>query len=299
MVEVYAFLAAFSVQILAMSVLYPVWFVRRVRAQATSALGERVARLYPGVDLALARERFLARYRVLNAGIAAFGLVLLGWFFSYLRSPNWDDDDVARLVGGFFIVQLLPLCLVGLFGVMGSRAIRGALLEAKRKAILQRRGLFDFVSPAVVLVAVLGYLLFVASAIYLRYDPSGFADSLKPWQGNGLIGALTLVYVANAIVMYAMLYGKKDPLQTNAGRVHTIGAAVKTGVYSCIACVVFMSLFLALKLMELQTWKPFVLSVYLVITALLCSLGLIAPPQSPEDGEPGPDSENCKPAHMS
>ena len=39
MIEAYAFLAAFPVQILAMSVLYPAWFVRRARAQAASIPG--------------------------------------------------------------------------------------------------------------------------------------------------------------------------------------------------------------------------------------------------------------------
>ena len=36
MIEAYAFLAVFPVQILAMSVLYPAWFIRYSRRQAAS-----------------------------------------------------------------------------------------------------------------------------------------------------------------------------------------------------------------------------------------------------------------------
>ena len=58
MIEAYAFLAAFTVQILAMSVLYPAWFISYVRVQATSFPAERFAQLYPGVDLSHAQSAF-------------------------------------------------------------------------------------------------------------------------------------------------------------------------------------------------------------------------------------------------
>ena len=52
------------------------------------------------------------------------------------------------------------------------------MLEGKRKAVLQRRGLFEFVSPLVVVLAVLIYFLFVAYMVYLARNPnSGFDDS--------------------------------------------------------------------------------------------------------------------------
>ena len=53
-----------------------------------------------------------------------------------------------------------------------------SLPEGKRKAILQRRGLFDFVSPFIVFLAVLSYFLFAAFVIYIRQHPfPGFPAS--------------------------------------------------------------------------------------------------------------------------
>lgn len=278
MIEAYAFLAVFTVQILAMSVLYPAGFIRYWRAQVTSIPAERLAQLYPGVDLSLAQERFVAQYRALHTGIVVLGLLLLGWLFNYMRRPDWDDGPVEALVSVYFMVQALPMGLVAWLGVKFNRTHKHSLLEGKRKAILQRRGLFDFVSPFVVFLAVLGYFLFAGFVIYIRQQPfPGFAGALVS------IGCVTLVYALNAFCVYKTLYGKKpNPFETHARRVHTIGLVVKSSVYSCIACVVFLSLNFTLVLLDLQRWEPFALSVFFVIVALLSLMGMIPRPGEPE-----------------
>jgi hypothetical protein len=278
MIEAYAFLAAFTAQILVVSVLYPAWFIRYVRVQTTRFPAERFAQLYPGVDLSLVRERFLTRFRALTTGVAVLGLLLLGWLFSYTRRPDWDDGPVELLVTVYFMAaQMLPIFLAVWLGVRFHKEHKRALPEGKRTATLQRRGLFDFVSPFIVFVAVLSYFLFAAFVIYIRQHPfSGFAGLIN-------IGAITLVYALNAFVVYMMLYGRnRNPLETHAGRLHTIGLTVKSSVYSCIVIVVYLSLNFSLGLLDLQRWEPFALSIFFVITALLASMGLTAPPRRPE-----------------
>ena len=117
------------------------------------------------------------------------------------------------------------------------------MLEGKRKAVLQRRGLFDFVSPFAVFVAVAIYFLFVAYMLYIAQNPNvGMGDSFIS------IGAVTLVYALSAFQVYKMLYGKKlNPLETHAGHVHMISLAVKSAAYGCIVCVVFLSLIFTLE----------------------------------------------------
>jgi hypothetical protein len=278
MIEAYAFLAMFVIQILAMSGMYPAWFIRYMRRQAASVPAERLAQLYPGVDVGLAQERFVIRYRAVNIGIAMLGLLLLGWLFNYMQRPDWTDGPVEVLVAGYFLVQALPLGFIAWFLIRFNSVHKPAMLESKRKAVLQRRGLFDFVSPFVVFLAVLSYFLFVVFVIYiLRHPFSGFAGLVN-------IGVITLVYVLEGSVVYAVLYGKKpNPFETHAGRLRTIGLVVKSSVYSCIACVAFISLNFTLVLLDLQRWEPFSLSVFLVITTMLSIMGLMAPPRSPED----------------
>jgi hypothetical protein len=213
------------------------------------------------------------------------GLLLLGWLFSYMRRPDWDDGPVEALVSVYFMVQfLLPLSLVVWLGVRFKKVHKRSLLGRKRKAILQRRGLFDFVSPFIVFLAVLFYFLFVAFVIYIQRDPfPGFAGYLT-------LGIVTLGFAVQAFVVYAVLYGKKsNPFETHAGRAHTIGLTVKSCIYSCIACVVFLSLNFTLVLLDLQRWEPFALSVFLVACALLSSMGLLAPPRATETDGLGSD----------
>jgi hypothetical protein len=279
MIEAYAFLAVFPVQILAMSVLYPAWFIRYSRRQAASIPPERLAQLYPGVDLDLARERFLTRYRTLNAVIAVLGLLLLGWLFTYLQRPDWDDGPVLiMLVTAYFLIQaVLPMGVLVWHGVTFNRAHKRSVVESKRRADLHRRRLFDFISPFVVGLAIASYLLFAALVLYLQ-PFAGLAGLVS-------LGAVSLVYALNAFVVYMTLYGKKpNPFETHERRAHTIGLVVKSSIYSCLACVVFLALNLSLALLELQRWEPFALSVFFVITALLSLMGMIAPPREPEAG---------------
>jgi hypothetical protein len=278
MIETYAFIGVFALQILAMSVLYPAWFIGYSRRQAASIPAERLASLYPDIDVTGARERFLRRYRALNTDIAVVGLLLLVWAFSYLQRPDSDIGPVEVGVGVYFLVQaLLPLGLVVWRGVRFNRMRKGPLLEGKRKAVLQRRGLFDFVPPAVVYLAILGYILFVAFVISIRLQPhAGFSGLVD-------IGVITVNYAIQASVVYAVLYGKKsNPFETHTGRMRTIGLIVKSSVYSCIACVVFFSLNLTLGLFELHRWEPFALSTFFVVIALLSLMGLTASPRRTE-----------------
>jgi hypothetical protein len=281
MFEMYAFFAAFTAQVLALSVLCPARLIRSTRARMTSYPAERFPQLYPHGSSVI--DRTLTVYRALNTGVAALGLLLLGWLFSYMRRPDWDDGPVEALVSVYFGVQVLPLCLAGWTAARFNKVLRRSLAEEKRKASLQRRGLFDFISPPIVFLAALSYFLFVAFVIYIQRDPfPGFAGSLVN------IGCITLLYALMAFCVYVTLYGKKsNPLETHADRMRTIGLAVKGCVYSCIACVAFLSLNFTLVLQDLQRWEPFALSVSLVTCALLCFMCLQPPRRQPGADGPG------------
>jgi hypothetical protein len=278
MIAGYAFLAAFTLQILVVSVLLPAWFIKYVRVQATRLPAERLAQLYPGVDLRSFQERFLTQYRALIAGLAVFGLLLLGWLFSYVRRPDWDDGQAAVVVTVHFLAaHMLPFVFLAWTGVRFNKKHKRSVPEGKRTAVLQRRGLFDFVSPLAVFLAVLSYFLFVALLVYIQQYPfPGFAGLIT-------FGGVTLVYAVNAATVYWMLYGRKNnPFETHAGRLHTIGLAVKSSVYSCIVIVVYLSLNFSLRLLDLQRWEPFSLSMFFVICALVASMGYAAPLRKPE-----------------
>lgn len=288
MIEAYAFIAMFTVQILSISVLLPTFFVKYVRRQATRYPGdiERFAQFYPGVDLSVAREHFLIRFRATNIVIAVLGLSLLGWLNNYMQRPNWDEGVVVAAVCAYSVIGWLPLCLTAWFGArFKAKVLEHSSPDARRRATLHRRGLLDFVSPFVVALAALGYLLFAAYAIYAEQHASNF-PGFKPWLGFALLATLTLTYALSALVVYKTLYGKKiNPIETRPGHLRTISRSVKSSVYSCAAGSAFFLILFTLMLLDLDRWQPFALSASLVTSAFIALMGMtVRPRESDADG---------------
>ena len=252
MIEVYLFLAAFPVQILAMSVLYPLGFSRLIRASLAKASTEKLAELYPGVDVLQAHERFLTRYRVANAIVTVIGAALLGWFMNYMQQPGWDEGRVGGLLTAYFVLQSLPIAMTAWFMTRFDRLHKRSAVDSRRKAVLQRRGPFDFVPPYVFLLAILSYLLFVAFNFYVARHPfPGYAGPLVN------IGIVTLMFATFAGVMYWFLYARKpDPLQTHEDRMRMLRMLMNTYAWMCILIPVFLSFGFARKMLDLETWNP-------------------------------------------
>jgi hypothetical protein len=262
-------------QILVVSMLHPVWFTKFARAKGEAQL--------PGWDRNF-RERFLNLYRAVNIGITVFGLVLLGWLFNHMRSPDWDVGPVTLLLRGYIVVQVLPFVIVSLIGAwVKKNALKRSPPEVKRTVRLQRRGLFDFVSPLTVFLAVVGYFLFAAFVIYIQQHPfPGFS-------GYRLLRAVTLIYAVNAFGVYWVLYRRKRwPLETSAYRMHAVGVQIKIVFYTSIAVIVFLSLNVTLLLLDMQRWVPFALSVYFVLIMLFTSVMLFALRRQAEADRLGP-----------
>jgi hypothetical protein len=278
MIEVYLFLAAFPVQILAMSVFYPAGFSRLIRSSMAKIPAERLAELYPGVDVGLAHERFLVRYRVANVVVIVIGLTLLGWFIVYMRRPAWDVGRVSGILTAYFLLQSLPIAMTSWFLVRFDKLHKRSSPRAKRKAVLQRRRPFDFVSPYVVLLAILSYLLFVAFNFYVAQHPfPGYAGPVVN------IGMVTLLLVLLAGVMYWFLYFKKaDPLQTHAERMGMFRMLMNCFAWVCILLPIFLSFDFARKLMELETWSPLAGTVGFLILSILNLRSVSARPREPQ-----------------
>ena len=164
--------------------------------------------------------------------VAVLGLLLLGWFFSYMQRPDWDEGAVGGMLTVYFLLQNFPIILIAWFTTRFNKVHRRSLPEAKRKAILQRRGLFDFVSPFTVvpcrpeLICRSPHSCFMSLGIRSR----GLAVP-SPTSASSRWGT----YCLGAFVVYRQLYGRKtDPLQTHADRMRTIRVVVNCIAWVCI-----------------------------------------------------------------
>ena len=276
MIAAYAFLAAFAVQVLVASVLAPARLIRYVRGWSTTFGSERFAQLYPGVDFDRWVGRFVTGYRMVNIVIAILGVLLLGWLFVLIQRPDWIGE-VKTMAVLYLMLQMSPLALFALYGVVRCRKLlKQPSQETKRTASLQRRGLFDFVSPFAVYFAVASYFLFVVYAIWL--DLYVYDNATLSSHCYRAIISVTLVYALNAFVIYKYLYGRKNPLVTHEGRVHMIAATVKCGVYGSISVAWFVSIFGTIGQPGMNEWRPFALVVFFILTTLLSVMGATAVP---------------------
>ncbi|HKE97041.1 MAG TPA: hypothetical protein VKB34_22220 [Povalibacter sp.] len=275
MIEVYAFLAAFALLIPAVSVLVPSGFIRSIRAKTRTIPTEHFAAL--GIDFDRIQARYLARYRVVSVVIAVVGVLLLAWLSNYMLHTDWHRNTVTALVFGYAMLMSPPMIHISRLQYKYYKQVRNAFPDGKRKATLQRRRLFDFVSPMVVSLAVLAYFLFAGLVIYLRQHPfpgfGGFAN----------LGIITIMYAFNAFLIFKQMYGRKHPLQTQEDRVLTLGAKIRLYVYLTLFIVVFVSLRLTLSALGLNQWAPFSQCVYVLVIALFAYLLMTAQPRKPED----------------
>jgi hypothetical protein len=274
-----AFLVMFALQVVASSVVFPEFVIRRVRRWMRETASERFRELYPEQDLARWVDRFAIVVRILNYAVAAYGIVLLGWFFTVAGRADWASAVKYPHVV-FIIVQFSPILLLTVYGVVrGFQLMRHPPLESRRSASLQRRTLSDFVSPFAVWLAAISYVAFVAIAVYL--DLVVYGNETLSRHCLMAIGAVTFVYVLNGVVVYKYLYGKKNPFVSQEGRAHAIAVNVKGGVYGSTATAWFVALIGVLSQPHLREWQPFALAAFVVFSALLGVMGMSSPPARP------------------
>ena len=115
-------------------------------------------------------------YRAFNWIIALIGLLFLAGFYRYMERPDWDDGPVETLVAVYFFIQMIPMSLWTVAISRFNKSLRQNFADDKRTAVLQRRRLFDFISPIVVILTVALYPLFILLVVYIQQNPfPGFA----------------------------------------------------------------------------------------------------------------------------
>lgn len=268
MYEMYGFIAAFTAQILIFSVLGPLRLVGGLRGQIKQFIAERE----PAIDPLIAArvDRRLQGLCSMGLATAVIGLLLLVVMIRYMQRPDWTDGPLEAVVPFYFLVQGLPTLLAFMTASRFHAVLKHSLPPERRKALLQPRGLFDFVSRSAVAMAALAYFLFVAFLFYIERHPfPGFAGALVDILG------ITVVYALLALAIYVTLRTMgSSPLQAREDRMRSVGLAVRICVYTCFVTVASMSLTMTLTLLDQQRWEPTFVSISIVANGLLYRMAL-------------------------
>ncbi|MCH8323259.1 MAG: hypothetical protein IIB64_09335 [Proteobacteria bacterium] len=210
----------------------------------------------------------LGAYKNINLLIAAIGLGILIWATTSGHSFNpLGGDEIFVLM--YFVLQVIPLFYLEIKGYKQYKRMRQANIGGARKAELNPRNLFDFISPAFVALAALLYVGFI---LFYLYD-KGFS---APWEWEVYV---TLASVTGMNLMFAgmiakHMVGKKfNPHQAHDDRLRQIRTVVKIGVFASIAASVFLIMTDLADKFAWELYDPILMSIYVQLILSL-SLGL-------------------------
>jgi len=257
------FYGAGILQILLVSVYVPHHVASRLRYVFETYPAESYPKLYP-FDMATTdtrtRLRGLALYQALNALIAAMGFALLIWLFlSDYRLANEGGDEIFVML--FFFLQISPQLYVALREAKHLEMLRKAYDNSQRRADLQPRRLVDFVSPWVILLAVVMFVL------WLVFYLSGRNPDTQPLSEIiATISGMSIMNICFAISMWRALHGiGQNPYMGSDDKRKMAGAICKTLPVVSITASAFLMLTHAADSYALEIIDPVITSIYMQI----------------------------------
>ena len=273
--EAILFFFVFASQILWISWLYP----RRVLSRRRLVLQKYPPSTHPKMYLQPIEyyERRLRNYARLNHAIAIAGLLIivglvLGTFASewdgaiitpWSSSGEWD----AAIVIPFFLVQWIGVLYYQLSMVKHDKARAQGAPPRVRTTELRRRRLFDFVSPPILIAAVLANVAYIAFVLwYRRFGFDWFTAA-----GN-IVGTVAMV-VAMGATIALILRARPDHYQAHQDRLDLMKLVVNQAVAFCLVFPVWFAIRLTVKIYDPEFLEPVLAS----LGAQLVSLAWLWP----------------------
>ena len=242
--------------------------ISRIEHVLATYPAEAYPKLYP---MPVAHYRIgIRRFRMFSRlGLLIGVAILLSVMFVVDHSGFAEHGYISSFWPAVYgMIQFVPFMAIELSEYSNLKLMRQVNTVSRRTADLQRRGLFDLVSPWLVALAGLTLAGVILFDLYLH----GFNLSL----GHDSVQKALVMLASNgmiALVGLYSLYGKKlDPHQTSADRSHRIAVNLKSLLYLSIAMSVFVGISAADGVYDIDFLDAALMSVYFQAIGLL-SLG--------------------------
>ncbi len=179
--------------------------------------------------------------------------------FAFVLWGYPTGGKITRLIPVIFgLIQFLPLIGMEISDFNQLKLMRKADLRTTRMAELRPRRLFDFVSPAILSMAIVMYIASMLLDLYWH--------QFNIHWGHDTIERAIVLTAGNlffAVLIIWRLYGKKlDPHQAYKDRTRQIELAVKSLVFMSIAMSVFFTTIAAGDVFDLDSFEPSIASLY-------------------------------------
>jgi hypothetical protein len=253
--------AVFLSQIYLISVHYPRKICARIREVIETYPPADYPKLYPGPYAwyaESAKRRGLTTFMVVNYLIAALGLAILGAMLATGYEPALlGGDEIFVML--YFMLQASPLLYIQITECRHYALMRQQFRESRRSASLAPRRMSQFVSPALMAVAAIFYVLWLV--FYLSAK-----GAVATW-GSEVYATLLMITGMNvfyALYLRRMVFGKKlDPYRADEDRDRQTRVMGKVYVLSSIGVSLSLSLTQAADQFGFEIFDPVLISFYL------------------------------------
>ncbi|MEM9304595.1 MAG: hypothetical protein AAGE01_20960 [Pseudomonadota bacterium] len=250
------FYLAFAGQILLLSWLLPRGIVQRMRAVMSQYPPEDYPRLYPSSPEIYVAVRWI--YGVANHAILGLGVVLLVLLVFVVDHATFADDGYISEAwpAAYAFLQYLPLMALSALEFRQFGRMRALAPQTRRSASLERRTVFDFLSPNAVVIA----LCLAAAAFVMMLAVDELDGAIWFLVGTGFMAAMG----------YWHLYGRKpNPHQSAEDRRQEQDVALHSALYVSIVLSLFYMYIGADQLFDLDWLDALVMSLYFQLIGLL------------------------------
>ncbi len=259
------FYLIFISQIWLLSYFYPRKILDRIRFVIKNHPPQEYPKLYPeSLDKV---QRVQQIYKFLNYIILAIGIWLLVDLAMLSSADNHDNfnEGIPLMYG---MVQFIPMMMLEVLGYKQFKLMKQKDTRTNRKAELQPRRLFAYVSPYLIFSAVVMYIFLIAFELYMTQYTVTFDFMIK-------IGSVSLANLLFIGITLFNLYGKKlDPYQATNERVKQTKFAIRSMVFISMFVSLFMMAQTLVNTYELGTVEIIINSLYFQVLAIF-SIGRI------------------------
>jgi len=265
------FYAVLASQVYILSVHYPRKISARVAYMLDNFPPAEYPKLYPNFHAGYVETQHLKMrvYSVINYVIALVGIGILAAMISsdYRPAAKGGDEIFVML---YFFLQTIPLLYISWKEHCQYRLMRLTFDDKKRVADLARRGLFDYVSPVYVAVAL---MLYGGWLVFYLYQ----AGPIAVWEAKHYItfGTITGMNIFYSVTIFAFVSGKKiDPYKAPKDQQRHAESVIKVMVFSSIMISIFLALTQAADEYAFEIFDPVVTSFYMQLCVVF-GLGLM------------------------
>jgi len=253
------FYIIFISQIGLISYYYPKKIVAKMNLIINNFPPENYPKLYPeSLEKVNAIQRNYLRFNFIFLFI---GIALLS-YFGVFAPENTSDNYFEGLPLMYGMLQFSPMIYLELLGSKQLKLMRNTDNRTNRKADLQSRRLFNYISPLLLGAAIFMYFTFLISVLALN----NFI-----FTENIIINIVTLTAVNILFIVIAIinLSGKKrDPYQASTDR----DTQIKSSLHSLAFVSIFVSIFIIIHTLtnryEMNYLEIIINSLYFQILAV-------------------------------